>query len=179
MERRDLTMKTGRRHRLRPKYRNDVAASIAWRNDPETRAMVVDYPFSLTEILVSAWYDSMQADHAGKCASFAIADPQSGTAFGFLLLLDIDWGCRSCELGTILGDPERLGLSIGAEAAGLAVEYAFQDRNLARICARASAVDDRAGAIPHNTLSGVREFAGCRISQWCHSRCRLNGATDR
>jgi RimJ/RimL family protein N-acetyltransferase len=139
-----MTTLTGARLRLRPIGRADLAASITWRNDADTRALVMGYPFPVTEDMEAAWYDRMLADQGGKRASFGIADLESGALIGFIHLMDIDWVCRSCELGIVIGDKARRGQNFGQEAAQLAVDYAFSGLNLCRIGARVLASNERA-----------------------------------
>jgi RimJ/RimL family protein N-acetyltransferase len=139
-----MTLLIGARCRLRPVKRADLTASIAWRNDAETRSLVMGYPFPVTEDMEAAWYDRMLADQGGKRVSFGVADPESDAVFGFVHLMDIDWICRSCELGIVIGDTAKRGQNFGHEAAQLAIDYAFSGLNLSRIGARVLASNERA-----------------------------------
>jgi RimJ/RimL family protein N-acetyltransferase len=122
--------------RLRPVSRADLQTSLAWRNDPELRGMVMGYRFPVTEPMEAAWYDRALADQGVSRANFAIEDAADGAFAGFVHLNDIDWQCRSAEIGILIGLKDRQGKGLGRQAAELALVYAFQTLNLSRITAR-------------------------------------------
>ena len=129
---------------LRPINRGDLTASIQWRNDPQTRDMVMGYAFPVTEEMEQAWYDRALADQGGKRASYAIAKSETGPAVGFVHLTDINWIWRTCELGIVVGDPESRGQKIGPIATQQAIRIAFDILNLGRVTVRVLSVNGRA-----------------------------------
>lgn len=132
--------------RLRPVNRADLDISLAWRNDPELRDMVMGHRFPVTGPMESAWYDRVLADQGTSRASFAIEDASDNAFAGFVHLTNIDWHCRSAEIGIVIGRKDRRQKGLGRMAAELAVDYAFQTLNLSRITARylaANAASDR------------------------------------
>jgi RimJ/RimL family protein N-acetyltransferase len=139
-----MTIIVGRKCRLRPLVRSDLARSLEWRNNPVTRNAVLGYRFPVTEKMEEGWYDRILADQGGKRASFAIEDLADGTLVGFVHLSDIDWPCRSAQFGIVIGEVTRQDRGIGLEATELAVVYGFDTLNLERIELRV--VDDNARA---------------------------------
>jgi RimJ/RimL family protein N-acetyltransferase len=139
-----MTIIVGKKSRLRPLERSDLARSIAWHNDPTTRAAVLGYRFPVTEKMEESWYDEMLADQGGRRATFAVEDCSDGAHVGFVHLSEIDWPCRSAHFGIVIGDTDRRNRGIGAEATELALAYAFETLNLERIELRV--VDDNARA---------------------------------
>jgi RimJ/RimL family protein N-acetyltransferase len=123
----------GKKCRLRPVQRSDLARSLEWRNDPDTRSAVLGYRFPVTEEMEEGWYDRVLADQGGKRASFAIEDLADGAHVGFVHLGDIDWPCRSAHFGIVIGDKTRRDRGIGAEATWLVLAYAFGTLNLERV----------------------------------------------
>jgi diamine N-acetyltransferase len=163
-----MTVLNGTVCRLRPIHRRDLEASIGWRNDPETRSLVMGYPFPVTEVMETAWYDRALADQAGKRASFAVSDLQTEAAIGFVHLMDIDWVCRSCELGIVIGDRARRGQNFGSEATRLVVDYAFSGLNLARIGVRVAAPNK--GAYTLFRKIGFRDEGNLRNAAFVNGR---------
>jgi RimJ/RimL family protein N-acetyltransferase len=122
--------------RLRPVRRGDLESSLAWRNDPELRDMVMGHRFPVTEPMEAAWYDRVLADQGISRASFAIEDGDDGAFAGFVHLNEIDWHSRSADIGIVIGSKDRQRRGLGQQAARMAVDYGFQTLNLQRITAR-------------------------------------------
>jgi RimJ/RimL family protein N-acetyltransferase len=127
---------------LRPVSRSDLETSLAWRNDPELRDMVMGYRFPVTEPMEAAWYDRVLADHGISRASFAIEDGADGAFAGFVHLNDIDWHSRSADIGVVIGAKDRQNKGLGRQAVQMAVEYAFDTLNLQRLTARFLATNE-------------------------------------
>jgi len=132
-----MTVITGRKCRLRPLSRNDLAHSLKWRNDPAVRDAVLGYRFPVTEKMEEAWYDRVLADQGGKRATFAIEDLADNALVGFVHLFDIDWPCRLAHFGIVIGETDRQDRGIGGEATTLMMAYGFEALNLERIELRA------------------------------------------
>ena len=128
-----MTVITGRKCRLRPLSRNDLAHSLKWRNDPAVRDAVLGYRFPVTEKMEEAWYDRVLADQGGKRATFAIEDLADNALVGFVHLFDIDWPCRLAHFGIVIGETDRQDRGIGGEATTLMMAYGFEALNLERI----------------------------------------------
>jgi RimJ/RimL family protein N-acetyltransferase len=128
-----MTFIVGKKCRLRPLQRTDLARSIEWRNDATTRDAVLGYKFPVTEKMEEGWYDRILADTGGHRASFAVEDAADGMHVGFVHLSDIDWSSRSAHFGVVIGDRERQNRGIGSEATELAMIYGFETLNLDRI----------------------------------------------
>jgi RimJ/RimL family protein N-acetyltransferase len=128
-----MTVIVGRKCRLRPLSRGDLAHSLRWRNDPAVRDAVIGYRFPVTEKMEEGWYDKVLADQGSKRASFAIEDLADGALVGFVHLIDIDWPCRVAHFGIVIGETDRQGRGIGGEATALMMVYGFETLNLERI----------------------------------------------
>ena len=128
-----MTVIVGRKCRLRPLSRGDLAHSLRWRNDPAVRDAVIGYRFPVTEKMEEGWYDKVLADQGSKRASFAIEDLADGALVGFVHLIDIDWPCRSAHFGIVIGETDRQDRGIGGEATALMMVYGFETLNLERI----------------------------------------------
>lgn len=68
----------------------------------------------------------------GKGVEFAIADPVTRELWGSLLVHQLSWHHRRCEIGLWLIRDQR-GRGIGASAASLAVSWLFTDLGLLRV----------------------------------------------
>src|SRR5437868_11308348 len=128
-----MTVIVGRKCRLRPVRRADLARSIEWRNNAEIRNAVLGYRFPVTEKMEESWYDRILNEQGQRRASFAIEDLTDGALVGFVHLSDIDWPCRLAHLGIVIGETDRQDRGIGREATELALAYAFETLNLERI----------------------------------------------
>jgi [ribosomal protein S5]-alanine N-acetyltransferase len=75
-----------------------------------------------------------QSDHAGedKAVELAIADPVSREFWGALLLHQVNWHHRRCEVGFWL-IPEQRGRGIATRAVSLAVSWVFADLEMVRM----------------------------------------------
>jgi diamine N-acetyltransferase len=150
-----MAVLTGQTCRLRPVSRQDIAVSLPWRNDPSLRDQVMGYRFPVTDVMEADWYDRVLADPGGKRASFAIEALDTSICIGFVHLVDIDWVCRSAEIGIVIGATTQQRRGIGREAVRLAVAYAFQTLNLQRVAARFLA----------SNVASARTFAGLGFTE--------------
>lgn len=142
-----MTVMVGEKCILRPIRRGDAATSIAWRNDPAIRDMALGYRFPVTEAMEEGWYDRILGDQNGQRASFAIDELVGSRLVGFVHLMSIDWPCRSAQFGIVIGEVSHQNRGIGSEATELALIYAFNTLNLARIELRVVADNIRAQRI--------------------------------
>jgi RimJ/RimL family protein N-acetyltransferase len=163
-----MTFIVGQKCRLRPLRRSDSQASIVWRNDPAVRDAVMGYRFPVTEVMEQNWYDRVLSDSSGKRASFAIEELEGDTLAGFVHLTGIDWSCRSAQFGIVIGEPGRQNQGIGTEATKLALVYAFDTLNLARVELRV--VDDNARARQVYAKFGFVEEGRLRRAAYANGR---------
>ncbi|MFC7044036.1 GNAT family N-acetyltransferase [Halobacteriaceae archaeon GCM10025711] len=87
--------------------------------------------------------DAFEESDADGVRLLACAD---GDRIGVVSLFDVDEAAGRAELVAWL-TPERRGNGYATEAAGLLVDYAFDERRLHRLEARALATDDEARAV--------------------------------
>jgi RimJ/RimL family protein N-acetyltransferase len=123
---------SGKLCRLRPLTKSDAAVTLAWRQDAETRELVMGYRLPVTEASEAAWYEQVINDRSGKRASFAI-EAQSGKLVGIVHLMEIDAFSQSAKFGIVIGDKSERRKGFGAEATMLLLRYAFGTLNLHRI----------------------------------------------
>ena len=123
----------GERIRLRAVERDDLPRFVAWLNDPEVLQGLLIY-LPLSQAAEENWYENMlkrlpdehpmaievkQADgwlHIGNC--------------GFM---NIDWRCRSGEMGIFIGEKQLWNQGYGTDAMRLLLRHGFDTLNLNRI----------------------------------------------
>jgi RimJ/RimL family protein N-acetyltransferase len=88
------------------------------------------------------WFENIAKDNLRII--FAIRPANSAKLIGTIQLTDIHPIHRSAELIIRIGAEENRGIGFGAEAVGLLVRFAFQERNLQRIWLRVFADNVRA-----------------------------------
>ena len=146
-----LIMNEGEMVTLRPLRRSDMERSIKWRNDPETREMVMGYHFPVTESTEEKWYEDAMNDQTGNRVIYAIEARSDGGHVGFIYLNQIDWISRTANFGIVIGDKDRRGDGLGPEAMHLFFRYAFHGLNLRRICLQVCELN-------HNAISVYKRF---------------------
>jgi RimJ/RimL family protein N-acetyltransferase len=124
-----------------PLLPEDAALMFSWMNDIEATAM--DMPYRPTDgTHLSTWLTSFAADPSKVL--FAIRVAGSPNAVGFILLSSISIANRSAELGMRIGRERDRNRGIGKASVVLALEYAWDHLNLARVQLRVVADNDRA-----------------------------------
>jgi len=123
----------GDKIRLRAPEREDIPCFAAWLNDPEVRAGLLLYlPFSVAEEEV--WFENMlKRPTAEHPMVIEIQHDDSWKMVGNCGIAEIDWRCRSAELGIVIGEKSFWNQSIGTTAMRLLVNHCFLTLNLNRV----------------------------------------------
>ena len=119
--------------RMRSAEREDIGRFTAWLNDPEvTEGMLIYGPFSLAE--EEDWFEGMLARPKDE-HPFVMEIRQEGnwTPIGNCGFHNIDWRCRSAEVGIFIGEKQLWNQGYGTEAMRMMVRYGFETLNLNRI----------------------------------------------
>ena len=88
------------------------------------------YRLPVTEVAEEAWHE--QATNDPRKLTFAI-ETKGRKLVGIISLANIDWICRTAQLGIVIGDRKWRGKGIGGDALKLLLGYAFLTLNLHRI----------------------------------------------
>lgn len=133
--------------RLRPLRASDVARSIAWRNDPETREAVLGHRLPVTEEMERRWLESALAGTDPSKVVFAVETLEDGRLIGFIHLARIDWIGRTGWLGITIGERGARGRGHGPDALRTLCRYAFDALNLRKVCLEVVAFNEHALAV--------------------------------
>jgi RimJ/RimL family protein N-acetyltransferase len=118
---------------LRPLSARDREKTIFWRNDPETRSLVMGYPFPVTEVMEEQWFENALADQKKKRILYAVDTRDSGEFIGIVHLYDLDWISRTATLGIVIGDAQARSGGYGREAVLGVVDIAKEYFNIRKI----------------------------------------------
>jgi RimJ/RimL family protein N-acetyltransferase len=121
--------------------RTDSETLFWWINDPETVRFNAAYS-PIHESGHLAWFDKVTTDPSRIV--FGIRRSSEGPIVGVLQLVDIHPVHRSAELIIRIGEKAERGLGFGSEAVKLAIDFAFEDRNLQRVWLRVFSNNERA-----------------------------------
>lgn len=118
--------------RLREIHRSDIRQINQWRNDK----VIIDClaaPFRyIGEEIDEKWFDSYLSSRATN-VRLAICDAETGSLYGVIYLLQIDWLNRSCEYAIQIGESALQGKGIGYQSTLKILDHAFYDLNLHRV----------------------------------------------
>jgi RimJ/RimL family protein N-acetyltransferase len=134
-------MIAGERVALTELRQSDCDVLLGWINDPETVRLNAPYA-PVHEPGHLAWFDAVTADPSRIV--FAVRHLSEPRIIGILQLVDIHPVHRSAELIIRIGDDRDRNRGAGSEAARLAVDFAFRDRNLQRVWLRVFSDNQRA-----------------------------------
>lgn len=134
--------------RLRALERSDLPNFVVWLNDPEVTKGLLHYlPMSLAS--EEAWYENMLKSPADEHPMMIEVYLDEGwVALGDCDLHNIDWRCRSAEVGIIIGDKRYWNRGFGTKAMQLLLRHGFETLNLNRICLEVYA----------NNLGAIRSY---------------------
>jgi UDP-4-amino-4,6-dideoxy-N-acetyl-beta-L-altrosamine N-acetyltransferase len=116
-------------YRLRPIQESDLDTIFEWRNSDRIRKVSYhDHLITKEEHL--NWFKQLQLD--GERASFIFEE--EGRSVGTVNLVDVDYQNKRCRWGFYLGEDD-LKKGTGTEMGKLALDYAFDQLKLEKICA--------------------------------------------
>jgi RimJ/RimL family protein N-acetyltransferase len=118
---------------MRSAERADIPRFTAWLNDPEvTEGMLIYGPFSMAE--EEAWYEGMLARPKDEHPLvMELMREGAWTPIGNCGYHNIDWRCRSAEVGIFIGEKQLWNQGYGTEAMRMLLRYGFDTLNLNRI----------------------------------------------
>ena len=134
----------GERIRLRAPEREDVPRFQAWLNDPDVRSgLELHLPMSLVE--EENWFEGMiKRPAAEHPLTIEVRNGDEWKPVGNIGLVNIDWRCRSAEVGIFIGEKALWNQGYGSEAMRLMLHHGFETLNLNRIFLRVHADNLRA-----------------------------------
>jgi diamine N-acetyltransferase len=129
----------GERIRLRAAEKNDINLFLKWVNDPEvTEHLMLVYPMSQFE--EELWYEGMikrpPAEHIMVIDIRDENKPDGYLPIGTCQFHNLDWRCRSAEIGIMIGEKAHWNQGYGTETMKLLLQHGFESLNLHRIWLR-------------------------------------------
>ncbi len=123
----------GKRLRLRAPERQDLPQFVAWLNDPEVIAgLLISLPLSLAE--EEQWFGGMlQRPAEERPLVIEVRRDEDWLMIGNCGFHNMDWRCRSGEVGIFIGDKRYWNQGYGTEAMRLLLRHGFNTLNLNRI----------------------------------------------
>lgn len=119
--------------RLRATERQDLPRFVEWLNDPEVRrGLLLHLPMSLAE--EEDWFENMlKRPSAEHPLVIEILEGTEWVMIGNCGIHNIDWRCRSAEVGIFIGEKRLWNQGYGAKAMRLLLQHGFETLNLNRI----------------------------------------------
>ena len=126
---------------LRAVERDDLPQLLEWRNDPALRRFFREHRELNTAQQVRWFEDVVCSDD--NTLMFSIVGAEDGTLQGAAGLCRIDWVNRSADLSIYIGtNGQYVDKTRAAEAAGLLIDYGFDELSLHRLWAEVYEYDD-------------------------------------
>ena len=121
------------RVRLRAVERDDLPRFVEWLNDPEVRqGLMIHLPLSMES--EEEWFEGILKRSAyEQPLVIEVRQEEKWQPVGNLGFFNIDWRCRSAEVGIFIGDKIFWNRGYGTEAMRLALKHGFETLNLNRI----------------------------------------------
>lgn len=119
----------------------DTDLIVAWRNRRDVRKHFI-YQELFTKESHENWVNTMIK--TGKVVQMMICEIEGDKPIGSVYIRDIDHHHRKAEYGIFIGEETGRGRGIGTAAAGLMIQYAFEEMNLHRLFLRVFADNTRA-----------------------------------
>ena len=119
--------------RFRAIEQTDLAAFVAWLNDPEVReGLQMVLPLSMAD--EQRWFEEM-LKRPGEEHPFLIETQQDNIWIGIgnCAFFNIDWRFRSAEVGIFIGEKRLWGQGLGTKVMRLLIQVGFDTLNLNRI----------------------------------------------
>jgi RimJ/RimL family protein N-acetyltransferase len=149
-------MLKGRSVLLRPFKRTDISYFLKWFNDPEIVQYLEMY-LPMTEMGEEKFIEELGTTRADKDIVFVIEAIRGASTkpIGNCGLHQINQKDRDAIFGIIIGEKDHWSKGFGVEAAGILINYGFQQLNLHRVSSSAIAFNERSIKL-HKKL-GFRE----------------------
>jgi RimJ/RimL family protein N-acetyltransferase len=121
------------RIRLRAPERSDIPRFVAWLNDPEVRAgLLVSLPLSTAD--EEGWFEAMlKRPLEEHPMTIEARQGDDWLPVGNCGFHNIDWRCRSAEVGIFIGEKSLWNRGYGTEVMRLLLKHGFNTLNLNRI----------------------------------------------
>lgn len=123
----------GNRVRLRAPEKDDIPKFVSWLNDPEVRLGLLLY-LPMSQADEEVWFDSMLKRPVDEHPLvIEIHEGDDWLSIGNCGVHQIDWRCRSAEVGLFIGEKKYWNQGYGTEVMELLLKHAFETLNLNRI----------------------------------------------
>ena len=141
--------------RLRAIERRDLPRFVEWLNDPEVIQGLLFYlPMSLAE--EEGWFENMLKHPASEHPLvIEIHEGNEWVMIGNCGVHNIDWRCRSAEVGIVIGDKRVWNHGYGTQAMKLLLKHCFETLNLNRV-----ALD-----VYENNIRAIRSYEKAGFTQ--------------
>ncbi len=123
----------GKRIRLRAPERSDIPRFVTWLNDPEVIAgLMVWLPMSLAD--EEGWFERMMKSPIEEHPlTIEIHQGDAWMPVGNCGYHNLNWRCRSAEVGIFIGEKACWNQGYGTETMRLLLQHGFTTMNLNRI----------------------------------------------
>lgn len=162
-------MKT-ERLRLRRLEEADLTQVCLWRNDDRVSEFLANRVKTHEEAV--AWFRSL----TGKPDQLLVGIEVGGRLTGYAVVEDVDEVNRKCEIGLVIGQPDRWGKGVGRAVAAALLRYCFETLGLHRVLAviargnaRSEALFSGLGFTHEGTLREAALRNGSHTDLLCYS----------
>ena len=123
----------GERIRLRAIEREDLLRFVNWLNDPDVlQGLLIYLPLSLQD--EEKWYENMMKRPMDEHPMvIEIQQAEGWLPIGNCGFMNIDWRCRSGEVGIFIGEKRLWNQGYGTDAMNLLLQHGFNTLNLNRV----------------------------------------------
>jgi diamine N-acetyltransferase len=123
----------GGKVRLRAIERQDLPRFVEWLNDPEViKGLLFHSPLSLAE--EEGWFEAMlKRPPAEHPMGIEILEGNQWVMIGNCGIHNIDWRCRSADVGIFIGEKRQWNQGYGTLAMQLLLQHCFESLNLNRV----------------------------------------------
>ncbi len=153
----------GEKVALGPLCRELIPLAQRWLGDPEILRYYGDRSRVQTREALEEWYERASVGGADR-AAFSIYERATMRLIGYTRLRDVDYANLTGRFGILIGEKSCWGRGYGAEAARLALDYAFGCLGLHSVMLAVHSGNER--AIRAYARAGFREFGRRREAIW-------------